>query len=252
MIRIAIPQPTSSDTEYNGRALPPYIEALNAAGAEPVVLSLSLAHSVSDPREKVASLLADIDGILLPGSRYDVDPALYGEARIPECGESDSARHAVDKLLLEAAFRDRKPVLAICHGLQTLNVWRKGTLVQDLKTPVNHRPGRDVIQAHPVELAAGSRLSRILPGGEAPEPQVNSSHHQAVREAGRGLRVIAVSPADGVIEAVELDAADHFVVGVQWHPERTFAQSPFSRAIFAEFVTAADSRLLSSAQSDRQ
>lgn len=241
MARIAIPQPTSSDAEYNGRALPPYIEALKAAGAEPVVLAFS------DPREKVASLLASVDGILLPGSRYDVDPALYGEARIPECGEADAARHAVDLLLLETAFRDRKPVLAICHGLQTLNVWRKGTLTQDLRTAVNHRPGRDVVEAHPVELAEGSRLARIVSGGEAREPRVNSSHHQAVREAGSGLRVIAVSPADGVIEAVELDATDpdeqdHFVLGVQWHPERTFAQSPLSRAIFADFVRAAQSR----------
>lgn len=236
MVRIAIPQPTSSDAEYNGRALPPYIEALKAAGAEPVVVSLA------EAQENVAALVAGADGILLPGSRYDVDPALYGEARIPECGESDAARHVVDELLLETAFREHRPVLAICHGLQTLNVWRKGALVQDLKTAVNHRPGRDVVEAHPVELAEGSRLARILPVGDAREPQVNSSHHQAVREAGRGLRVVAVSPTDGVIEAVELDAPDHFVVGVQWHPERTYAQSPLSRAIFAEFVRAADSR----------
>lgn len=254
MVRIAIPQPTSSDAEYNGRALPPYIEALKAAGAEPVVFSLS------EPHEKAAALLAGIDGILLPGSRYDVDPALYGEARIPECGEADAARHAVDALLLEAAFRDRKPLLAICHGLQTLNVWRKGTLVQDLNTTVNHRPGRDVVEAHPVELAEESRLAQILSGSEpgsgfgreTRQPQVNSSHHQAVRQAGTGLRVVAVSPVDGVIEAVELEASDddapnydepdHFVLGVQWHPERTYAQSPLSRAIFAEFVRAAGSR----------
>ena len=254
MVRIAIPQPTSGDAEYNGRALPPYIEALKAAGAEPVVLPLS------NPREKAAALVAGIDGILLPGSRYDVDPALYGEARIPECGEADAARHAVDSLLLEAAFRDRKPLLAICHGMQTLNVWRKGTLVQDLNTAVNHRPGRDVVEAHPVDVAEGSRLARILSGSgpvsglgrEARQPHVNSSHHQAIRQAGNGLRVVAVSPADGIIEAVELavtdhDApdhaeSDHFLVGVQWHPERTYAQSPFSRAIFAEFVRAAQSR----------
>jgi putative glutamine amidotransferase len=241
MVRIVIPQPTSSDAEYNARALPPYIEALKAAGAEPVVLSLS------DPREKTAALLAGIDGILLPGSRYDVDPALYGEARIPECGEADAARHAIDALLLEAAFREHKPLLAICHGLQTLNVWRKGSLVQDLRTEVNHSPGRDVVEAHPVDLAEGSRLSRILSAGGARGPQVNSSHHQAVREAGHGLRIVAVSPVDGVIEAVELevpdrDAPDHFVLGVQWHPERTFAQSALSRAIFADFVQAAQPR----------
>ncbi|HLI03850.1 MAG TPA: gamma-glutamyl-gamma-aminobutyrate hydrolase family protein [Terracidiphilus sp.] len=250
MVRIAIPQPTSSDAEYNRRALPQYLDALQAAGAEPVVLGLS------EPREKVAALVAGIDGILLPGSRYDVDPALYGEERIPECGEADPARYAVDALLLETAFRDRRPLLAICHGLQALNVWRRGTLVQDLRTAVNHRPGRDVVEAHPVELAEGSRLARILAdaesGAEAHQPKVNSSHHQAVCEAGQGLRVTAVSPADGVVEAVELDAPDHFVLGVQWHPERTYAQSPLSRAIFADFLRAADSRAHSSAGSGRR
>ncbi len=246
MVRIAIPQPTSSDEEYNGRSLPPYIDTLKAAGAEPVVLSLS------EPREKAATLLAGVDGILLPGSRYDVDPALYGEAREPECGESDPARQEVDALLLEAAFAGRKPLLAICHGMQALNVWCKGTLVQDLKTAVNHRPGRDVVEAHPVELDEGSRLARILSSAEARQPKVNSSHHQAVRVAGRGLRVTAVSPADGVIEAVEIDDPDHFVVGVQWHPERTYAQSPFSRAIFADFLRAAGSYAHSSAGSGRR
>lgn len=240
-MRIAIPEPTSSDPEYNGRSLPPYLAALKAAGAEPVVIALS------EPQQRVAQLLAGVEGILLPGSRYDVDPQRYGEAREPECGEADAGRTAVDELFLQDAFNLRKPVLAICHGVQTLNVWRNGTLVQDLqkalKTPVNHRPGRDVVEAHPVELAAGSRLAKLAAASENKEagtaPQVNSSHHQAIREAGDNLRVVAVSPADGVIEAVELDAPDHFVVGVQWHPERTYRQSAFSRAIFAEFVEAA-------------
>ena len=232
-MRIAIPEPTSGDPEYNGRSLPPYVEALKAAGAEPVVIALS------EPQQRVAQLLAGVEGILLPGSRYDVDPQRYGEAREPECGEADAGRTAVDELFLQDAFNLRKPVLAICHGLQTLNVWRNGTLVQDLKTDVNHRPGRDVVEAHPVQLAAGSRLAELAAGSDAEAPQVNSSHHQAVRDAGDNLRVVAVSPGDGVVEAVELDAPDHFVVGVQWHPERNYQQSPFSRAIFAEFVEAA-------------
>ena len=75
-----------------------------------------------------------MQGILLPGSGFDVDPERYGEARIPECGEADPARTAVDELLLQDAFNLRKPILAICHGAQTLNVWRNGSLIQDLKT----------------------------------------------------------------------------------------------------------------------
>jgi putative glutamine amidotransferase len=230
---IAIPEPTGSDAAYNERALPQYIAALEAAGATPIVVPLN------DAQDRVAKMLAGVQGILLPGSGFDVDPERYGEARIPECGPADVARTAVDELMLQDAFNLRKPILGICHGTQTLNVWCNGSLVQDLKTAVNHRPGRDVVEAHPVKVARGSRLSGLLPPGEQLEVQVNSSHHQAVRVPGDNLVVTAISPNDGVIEAVELDAADHFVLAVQWHPERTYAQSEVSRAIFAAFVQAA-------------
>ena len=159
-----IPEPTSSDAEYNQRALPQYVDALKAAGAEPVVIPLR------EPQERVAKLLASVQGVLLPGSKFDVDPQRYGEAREPECGDDDPARTAADELLLQDAFNMRKPILAICHGTQTLNVWRNGSLIQDLKTGVNHRPGRDVVKAHPVEIAEGSRLTKIL--GESGEAEV--------------------------------------------------------------------------------
>lgn len=240
-VQIAIPVPTSTDPEYNGRSLPLYVKALEAAGAEAVVVPLD------EPQASVAKLLAGVQGILLPGSLHDVDPQRYGEAPIPECGSADAARTAVDELLLQDAFNLKKPILAICHGTQTLNVWRNGSLVQDLTTAVNHRPGREVVKAHPVRIAEGSRLAALLTAsGEAPseqgeqDAQVNSSHHQSVRVPGDNLLVSAVSPGDGVIEAVELDAPEHFVVAVQWHPERTYAESGFSRAIFAAFRQAAE------------
>jgi putative glutamine amidotransferase len=232
-IRIAIPEPTGTDVAYNLRALPQYLEALKAAGAEPVVVPLN------ESQERVAKLLAAVQGVLLPGSPHDVDPQRYGEARAPECADDDPARTAADELLLQDAFNLRKPILAICHGAQTLNVWRNGSLIQDLKTAVNHRPGRGVAEAHPVRVAEGSRLTQILSANRDGEIQVNSSHHQAIRKPGDNLRVAAVSPGDGVIEAVELDAPNHFVVGVQWHPERTYEQSSSSRAIFSAFVRAA-------------
>jgi putative glutamine amidotransferase len=232
-VRIAIPEPTSTDLEYNGRSLPQYVNVLRAAGAEPVVVPLSA------PQERVAKMLAGVQGVLLPGSRYDVDPQRYGEARLPECEDDDPGRNAADELLLQDAFNLRKPILAICHGAQTLNVWRNGSLFQDLKTPVNHSPGREVAEAHPVRIEDGSRLTGLLTLSGKAEVKVNSSHHQAIHVPGDNLRVSAVSPIDGVIEAVELDAPNHFVVGVQWHPERTYAQSEFSRAIFAAFVGAA-------------
>jgi len=234
-IQIAIPEPTSSDPAYNQRSLPPYLAALHSAGATPIIVPLH------ERQDRVARLLAGVRGILLPGSRYDVDPQRFGEDPIPECGEPDPARTAVDELLLQDAFNLHKPILAICHGAQTLNVWLNGSLVQDLKTSVNHRPGREVVEAHPVRIAPGSRLASLLPRGEQAEPQVNSSHHQAIRTPGEKLLVSAVSPRDGVIEAVELDAPGHFVLAVQWHPERTYTQSAFSRAIFAAFMQAVGS-----------
>ncbi len=235
-IRIAIPEPTSSDTEYNQRALPQYLSALQSAGATPIVIPLH------ERQDRVARVLSSVQGVLLPGSGYDVDPQGFGEERIPECGPSDPGRTAVDELLLQDAFNLHKPILGICYGAQALNVWLNGTLIQDLnavlKTPVNHRPGRTVVDAHSVKVAPGSRLAKLLPPGGEP-PQVNSSHHQAAARVGDNLLVTAISPEDGVIEAVELDSPEHFVLAVQWHPERTYTLSPLSRAIFAAFVQAA-------------
>jgi putative glutamine amidotransferase len=231
-IHIAIPEPTSNDSAYNQRSLPPYLAALHSVGVTPVVVPLH------ERQDRVARLLLGVQGILLPGSGFDVDPERYGEARIPECGESDAARTAVDELLLQDAFNLQKPILAICYGTQTLNAWCNGSLVQNLKTSVNHSPDRTVLDAHGVHVAPGSRLAALLAPGEL-DVQVNSSHHQAVKVAGDNLLVSAVSVDDGVIEAIELDSKSHFAVGVQWHPERTYLHSAFSRAIFSTFIQAA-------------
>ena len=243
-LHIAIPEPTSKDTAYNQRALPEYIAAIQSAGALATVIPLH------ERQDRVARILAGIQGVLLPGSGYDMDPEAYGEARIPACNDPDPDRAAVDELLLQDAFNLRKPILGICYGAQALNVWRNGSLVQDLavsgKTDVNHRPGREVKEAHSVRVDPESRLAGMVPGGN--EFKVNSSHHQALRVPGDNLRVTAISPADGVIEAVELDSTDHFVVGVQWHPERTYAFSDFSRSIFAAFIQAVSTWRLRNAQ----
>jgi putative glutamine amidotransferase len=232
-VHIAIPEPTSSDPDYNQRSIPPYLAALRSAGATPVLVPLH------ERQDRVARLLAGVQGILLPGSKFDVDPQRYGEDRIPECGADDPARTAVDEVLLQESFSLHKPVLAICHGTQSLDVWLNGTLVQDLKTAVDHRPGREIVEAHALRISPESRLARLVPPGYPAEPQVNSSHHQAIRVVGDGLLVSAVSLDDETVEAVELNSLEHFVVGVQWHPERTYTRSAFSRAIFAAFVQAA-------------
>lgn len=236
-VHIAIPEPTSSDTAYNQLTLPSYLAALHSAGAIPVVIPLH------ERQDRVAKLLGTVQGILLPGSRFDIDPQRFGEDRIPECSDADPSRTAADELLLQDAFSLHKPILAICHGMQGLNVWCNGSLVQHLQTGVNHSPGRGVNEAHEVRIAPRSRLASLLPAGEGggePLERVNSSHHQAVKGAGDKLLVAANSVGDEVIEAVELDSAEHFVLGVQWHPERTYTSSAFSRAIFAGFVKASE------------
>jgi putative glutamine amidotransferase len=238
-VRVAIPEPTGSDPAYNEFSLPPYLEALRAAGTEPVVIPLN------EPQDHVARLLLDVHGIVLPGSHFDVDPQIYGEDPIPECAPADPARIAVDELLLQEGFNLHKPILAICYGIQALNVWCNGTLFQDLPsqlgTAIDHAQGRAVDRAHVVQIVERSRLASITPSNELHHCWVNSRHHQAIRVAGDNLLVTATSPDDGIIEAVELDSADHFVLGVQWHPESTYAVSALSRAVFAAFAHEAKS-----------
>jgi putative glutamine amidotransferase len=232
-VHVAIPEPTGIDSAFNQRSLPPYLAALRSAGATPIIVPLH------EHQDRVARLLAGVQGVLLPGSNFDVDPQRYGEAALPECSSPDPARAAVDELLLQDAFSLHKPILAVCGGMQTLNVWLNGSLIQHLKTSVNHSPGDNIAEAHPVRITPSSRLAGLVPQSSPAEPLVNSSHHQAIKVVGDGLLVSAVSPVDGVIEAVELNSPHHFVLGVQWHPERTYTTSAFSRAIFAAFVQAA-------------
>lgn len=245
MPRIAIPIPTSFDLDYNRRNWPAYAAAISAAGGEPVEVPLNLS-----PHD-IATLAATCHAILLPGSPADVDAALYGQQRDPAAAPADPAREAVDRLLLEAAHRLRLPLLCICFGTQFLNVWRGGTLVQDLAPlPVNHS-ARAVAVAHTALIDVGSLLATLVDPAEAAREGefvrlgVNSSHHQALGIAGADLRVVARCPQDGVVEAVEAvfdpgaptaPEAQHFVLGLQWHPERTAAVSATSRALFTRFV----------------
>ncbi len=189
------------------------------------------------------------DGVLLPGSKADVDPARFHAARSPHTAAADPRRDAVDDLLLENAYRERKPVLGICYGLQSLNVYRAGSLIQHIpdflpeatRAKVDHEAGSKVAVAHSVNIEPGSRLAEIVDGqshGPVVVP-VNSSHHQAAEKIGEGLRVVARCTEDGIIEALEGNAPDHFVVAVQWHPERSVDGDAASRAIFRAFVEAA-------------
>jgi putative glutamine amidotransferase len=241
--RIAIPVPHSGDREedraYAERALPQYEEAVRLAGGEPVRVELN-----QTPAQAMQQI-ERCDAVLLPGSRADVDPEKYGAARHQKTAPADAKRDAVDELLLQDAYKLRKPVLGICYGLQSLNVYRSGTLVQHIESPINHSPGKTVANAHKVKIEPESRLAQIVgvSAGNGTTVAVNSSHHQSADAPGDGLRVVARSPEDGIIEALEGTAPEHFVLAVQWHPERSVNDGPevaeSSRAIFRAFVEAA-------------
>jgi len=227
--RIAIPEPISTDVGYNQRSWPLYAHAVENSGGIAVKVSLNSTQA------EIAQVVASCEGVLLPGSGADVDPEKYGQERISECGPADPAREAVDELLMQDASNLHKPLLGICYGFQAWNVWHGGALIQHLNTAVNHKPGRDVREAHHIAVAEGSRLGEIV-GTE--DLVVNSSHHQGLARPGDGLAVVARSPQDGLIEAVEgLD--EQFVVAVQWHPERSFEYDPASKALFSAFVKSA-------------
>ncbi len=237
--RIAIPVPNSKRPDYVLRALPQYEQAVREAGGEPVIID------VKGTNAEIAQTVKLCDGVLLPGSPADVDPEKYGAPRHPKTAPADPLRDNADELLLQDAYNMRKPVFGICYGLQSLNVWRTGTLDQELPEGVKHEAGSKVVQAHEVRVEQRSKLATILrAAGALPERgelamPVNSSHHQAPQALGDGLRLAAWCPEDDVKEAVEGTAPDHFVLGVQWHPERTYEQDAASRALFRAFVKAA-------------
>jgi putative glutamine amidotransferase len=216
-----------------------YVDAVRRAGGEPVEVSLGL------PPSELANLARSLDAVVLTGSPADVDPAIFHASRHPKSAEADKDRERTDFALLEHALGAQKPVLAICYGIQSLNVYLGGSLFQhisafdessDVKTFIPHPTSeqKDKDFRHAVRIDPDTRLAQLA-GADA--AQVNSSHHQAILEPGRGLRVVATAP-DGVIEAVEWTGDANCVTGVQWHPER-MPEDPLTRALFGELVAAA-------------
>jgi len=207
-----------------------YLRALAAAGASPVVLEPSETGIAS-----AGALLAPCAGLLLTGGN-DVSPALY-DGEVGAGGDAvDALRDACELALLAAAGERRIPVLAICHGMQLLNVARGGSLVQQLPPVLADRHGTSAAWAeHPVRLRDRSRLARTV---ERDALSACSSHHQqAVARLGDGLVETGWSD-DGLIEAIE-DVDGRWIVGVQWHPEDTAERDAEQQRIFGDFVAAA-------------
>jgi putative glutamine amidotransferase len=234
--RVGIPYRTRKEELSNTRnAFDMYVAAVRAAGAEPVEISLAL----SAP--ELLKIARDLDALVLPGSPADVEPSRFHAARHPKSAEADADRESTDYALLDHAVAGHKPVLAICYGVQSLNVFLGGSLVQDvpseLHTEIQHAwSGHEGPEPHhPVTLEKDSRLAQLAGSQEA---QVNSSHHQAVLEPGKNLRIVSRAP-DGVVEAVEWTGDSNWITGVQWHPERMIAGDELARTLFRELVAAA-------------
>jgi putative glutamine amidotransferase len=206
---------------------------VEAAGGEAVVIPLGLAP------DELARRITSCAGVLLPGSPADVDPQKFNAARHPKTAVADPLRDAADELLLQDAYNLRKPIFGICYGLQSLNVWRSGSLVQDIESGVAHEVSGGKI-AHEIVVESGTILASEI-GVEAGPGRiaVNSSHHQSADVIGDGLRVSARCAEDGVVEAIEGTLSGHYVLAVQWHPERDFEREEPSRRLFAAFVQAA-------------
>src|SRR5579864_6351615 len=237
--RIGVPWRTAAEEAANRRAkIDKYLHAVERAGGEAVLVSLA---SRIDVLKREAEKL---DAFLLTGSPADVNPAHFGAKRHPAAADADAARERTDFALLEHALAAGKPVLAICYGIQSLNVFLGGSLVQDipteLGTKIRHSPEEDELPGggEPPDAMHGTRLDpgRVFTLSGDAQAKVNSSHHQSVLEPGRGLRITARAP-DGVVEAVEWTDDSNWVVGVQWHPERMPADA-LAQALFRELVAA--------------
>jgi putative glutamine amidotransferase len=205
-----------------------YVEALKRAGAVPVL--------IPPQPENVDQLISGLDGVLLAGGE-DFDPSSYGEKPHETVEPMDPRRQSNDLALARRARERGIPTLGICLGLQAMNVAAGGSLIQDIDshvdTDIEHASVPEDRARHHVMVEQGSRLSSILSSAEL---DVNSSHHQAIKDVGEGLRVTAHAP-DGIVEGLE-DPGHPFYLGVQWHPEDMNGETSASE-LFGAFVKAA-------------
>jgi putative glutamine amidotransferase len=235
-IRVGVPWRTSAEEAAGKReAYQKYLDCVRAASGEAVELSLEMG------REKLTEVARQLDAFVLPGSPADVDPQWYHAPRHAQTADADAQREQTDFTLYDHAFAERKPLLAICYGVQSLNVWLGGTLVQDIASELDrdikhewNRKSGEPEPHHKIRIEPETELGRLA---GARELMVNSSHHQAIQRWGRGLRIGAQAP-DAVIEAVELASPGHWVMGVHWHPERA-PEDGLTRALFGALVAAA-------------
>lgn len=212
-----------------------YSEALESFAAVPF-------HICLIPKKAfISEALKNLDGILLPGCNSDVNPLIYGEEPHPKLGSVIPEKDETDLLVLAEAEKLEIPVLAICFGMQILNVFRGGTLFQDIESQIpdcnKHEQGiPQGRNSHSIKIEKKSNLMRLITNGDLKNStQINSSHHQAVKKIGKNLKVTGRAN-DGVIECIEDTRKDRFNFGVQWHPELSWQTDKLSNKIFETFV----------------
>jgi putative glutamine amidotransferase len=206
-----------------------YVEAIAACGGIPVILPPIKADTSK-------AIISRLDALLISGGDFDIDPALYGEAPHPALGALNPRRTEYELGLLRAALEKDMPLLAVCGGLQLLNVAQGGSLYQHLPAQhdsrINHeQKGKQAATAHTISVKPKSSLHDLL---RTTEIMVNSTHHQAINRLGEGLIAVAHS-ADGIIEAAEYPAC-RFALGVQWHPEALIGYQPVWKRLFERLV----------------
>ena len=235
--RVGIPYRTiNEELTAQTTKLKKYLEAVGAAGGEPIPVSLGLSS------EALKHLAQTLDSVVLPGSPADVDPSRFGATKHPKCAGADPDRERTDFALLDHCFAESKPILAICFGIQSLNVFLGGTLIQDIPSALDSSIQHDWVREkgaadvfHPIRIEPRSRLAELA---QASEVIVNSSHHQSILEPGRQLGISARA-SDGVIEAVEWTGDSNWIMGAQWHPERMAETDLLAQALFRGLVAAA-------------
>jgi putative glutamine amidotransferase len=211
-----------------------YSEAIEAAGGAPIHISL-----IPHP-DYISTIMEGLDGVLLPGSDSDVDPLRYGSEPHPNLGSVHPLKDETDLLVLEEIEKRNLPLFAICFGMQILNVFRGGTLIQDIASQqpnaIKHQQGspRDR-PSHRIKVAKDCLLSSLC---QTETALVNSHHHQAIEKVGRQLAATAWT-SDGLIEAVEDCRPERFVLGVQWHPELGWTKDALSQTLFNSFIATA-------------
>jgi len=208
-----------------------YSKAIRYCGGAPVLIP------VAQNRKTLQAILDRIAGLLLSGGP-DIHPKSYHEQPLPELGEVDEDLDRMELEIAKVAFQRNLPILAICRGVQVLNVSRGGTLYQDIPTQVqdsiNHLQNVDkTIHTHTVRIEGKTFLHRIL---KTREIWVNGKHHQAIKNLAPDF-VISARARDGIIEAIE-NPSKPFVLGVQWHPEGTWEKDLYSKKLFRAFVRA--------------